>query len=159
MFYSLAADAHPGYDGAPRKAILRYQHPASQAMNQPPAPSTAYPAYVPQDAYGQCVPSYPPTGYGYAIPQPAQFANAGPPGYAYDAPVPTQYDTGLGISGLSNIVSAENSGIRWDERYLQSDTTRGPSALAAAPNSTWKARSQWSSPLARTFEPQTWQHV
>ncbi|WVQ80281.1 hypothetical protein IAT38_002386 [Cryptococcus sp. DSM 104549] len=28
MFYSLAAEAHPGADGAPRKAILRYQDPA-----------------------------------------------------------------------------------------------------------------------------------
>jgi hypothetical protein len=159
MFYSLAADAHPGYDGAPRKAILRYQYPAGQTTCPSFAPSTAYPTYSSQDSYGNPVPIFPPTGYGYAMPQPAQFANAGPPGYAYNPSVSPSYDTGLGIYGLNNIVTTETSGIDWNEKHLQSDITPDVAPLPLEPHPTWKARSQWSSPLSGAFDPKAWQHV
>lgn len=157
MFYALAAEAHPGYDGAPRKAILRYQHPTQQPYSYPaqPMPTPAYPVY------GDNTPGaeYPfqPT---FVVPQPAQFANAGPPGYAY---APNQsvsdYQTGLGISGLSHYNTA---GIPYDpedplamQQYVAAEDQQRVEVQPYPMDI--RARSQWSSPFVGHVDPYIWQ--
>jgi hypothetical protein len=155
VFYTLAAEAHPGYDGAPRKAILRYQHPAIPQAALPTSSQAAYPSYPIDDAITYADSSYPlPSTYGYAVPQPAQFANAGPPGYAYDASASMSSSrrapTGLGISGLN---AQGASGVQWSDGYTMAD------GQAVQPASTWKARSQWSSPAIGRVDPKIWQQA
>ena len=154
MFYTLAAEAHPGYDGAPRKAILRYQHP-SIPQTALPASQGTYPTYSLDDPITYAESTYPlPPAYGYAVPQPAQFANAGPPGYAYDASASMSSSrrtpTGLGISGVH---AHGASGMQWSDGFPMADEQ------AVQPASTWKARSQWSSPAIGRVDPKIWQQA
>ena len=62
MFYTLAAEAHPGQDGAPRKAMLRYQQPPYPYTFPAPAPVPAtepgIPAYAYVSAQHSAVPSF-----------------------------------------------------------------------------------------------------
>ncbi|KAK4687299.1 hypothetical protein P7C73_g2812, partial [Tremellales sp. Uapishka_1] len=86
MFYSLAAEPHPGQDGAPRKAILRYQEP-SYPYVYPYPPNEYAPQQLPPNVYDDSpeVNHYPAHIHPYNLvpARPAMFANAGPPGYAY----------------------------------------------------------------------------
>ncbi len=136
MFYSLAAESHPGQDGAPRKAILCYQDP--NAHSYPPQPQHTYQSQPhdlaityndPSDLSNVHPYSFPPmttaSRFHYE-PEPAQFANAGPPGYAYN-PVSSSW---------------EQAGNRWS---TGSEEHRYPSGSAAP--LVWKTRSEWSSPM------------
>lgn len=155
MFYTLAAAPHPGFDGAPRKAILRYQHPAQQPYDYPaqPASTPAYPVYpntTPSVEY-----PFQPT---YAVPQPAQFANAGPPGYAY-APGQGSTRTGLGISGLYSVTGPAHgtpSGLAHQQAYPSAEDQQ-MSGLQQYTMDAGRARSQWSSPFTGHFDPHVWQ--
>jgi hypothetical protein len=164
MFYTLAAQAHPGYDGAPRKAILHYQQQPSQTRHQytypsQPVQTPAYPVFTNDDGISH--PEYPfPTGaaFAHAAPQPAQFANAGPPGYAYDPSQSRQaeaaeYGTGLGITGLD---SANESRIQWGES-IDPRQPIVPIPGVDPRGQDWRARSQWSSPMTGHFDPRIWQ--
>ncbi|KAK8845485.1 hypothetical protein IAR55_006198 [Kwoniella newhampshirensis] len=112
----------------------------------------------------------------YADPEPAQFANAGPPGYVYNPPSMTwhqQYPqmppvasetNGLGINmnmGISGVAtSALPSGVpggtntnRWS---LGSDGGGGPKSVRGAGGLMWAnngSRSEWSSPLVKFDQP------
>lgn len=138
MFYSLAAEAHPGQDGAPRKAILRYQdpvHPYSYAAESSAVPlyhddpvGSTYYEYPSYDS--QLHPySYPPTTYDHSSydAEPAQFANAGPPGYSYNP----------------SSSSWEPATNRWS---TASDADFYTNANIIAPPA-WRTRSEWSSPM------------
>ena len=164
MFYQLAAEAHPGFDGAPRKAIMHYQQrPSSHYAYAPPTvtPTHYTSGYTSDDPIAH--PEYPfpiPATYGYTVPQPAQFANAGPPGYAYDPsqhhpqPSSARYETGLGISGIN---AYGGNPAQWGEINVhtqQQNLTQ--SAMAPGPPE-WRARSQWSSPIPVQFNPHIWQ--
>jgi hypothetical protein len=107
VFYSLAAESHYGQDGHRRKGILHYQapppfYPQTQQPGHPisnyqTSPTTSYnPAaqYNPAPPSGRFEPvshlAPIPGQYGGsynigtpALPEPADFANAGPPGYQY----------------------------------------------------------------------------
>ena len=134
MFYSLAAEAYPGQDGAPRKAILCYQdpgHPSSYApLSAQPyhlQPSTSIQPYTQFDP-GQVHPySFPPhLAHASHEPEPAQFANAGPPGYTYNSHSSSWEDT------------ANRRRTGSDEQFY--------AGFSTAPL-VWKARSEWSSPM------------
>ena len=194
MFYSLAADAHPGQDGAPRKAILKYQDPIvpfgqqvvpSQqpmwTMQDPygprasvptiPSQQIAYPSqsnsmpfsqpqvqipYLgpPPMSASQTMPAYVNQPIGQELqlppiqttishdqdgmmeyrpyPEPAQFANAGPPGYTYDPFRPNQQSRGM--DGLS-----ENGHMNQRQFYTSSASigfpeTNGIEAYHIVPN-------------------------
>ncbi|WRT63714.1 uncharacterized protein IL334_000637 [Kwoniella shivajii] len=212
MFYSLAAAPHPGADGAPRKAILRYQEPQSfpYSYQNPPYASTAYPvppsattpSYLyedvtmydannsPQTAYptnayqyppipiahpGQSVHSYGPGMYDtyqmpvawsptHAFPEPAQFANAGPPGFSYIPSEatwknPSLYGShnpamiGLGLN--TNISTTSTPGMGSNGQTSHDYNGAGyhtPAGMAITPVNErmlnqWGSRSEWSSPM------------
>ena len=81
MFYTVAADAHPGQDGAPRKGILHYaqnpysQYPATVAQYLPPPDSDSNPS-APNSLRPSPIAHYYPTTsqagtpYGYAAQSP-----------------------------------------------------------------------------------------
>jgi hypothetical protein len=181
MFYTLAADPHPGQDGAPRKAILRYQDPsqshpfcypsepgavangytlplaaegnlpyafryhdrATMAVEEVEhSPTAPYPPHI--STYSYDTPPYATyattsygtgevnahsqaQGLGYHEPEPAQFANNGPPGYAYDP--------------HTNV---------WGNRWSTgSEELMGDCVMGGVPASggVWRTRSEWSSPM------------
>ncbi len=135
MFYSLAAEAHPGQDGAPRKAILRYQDPV-HPYSYPPQPvpfhddAPTNPTYyaeatVPSHVHPY---SFPPTAYDHSQfeAEPAQFANAGPPGYSYN-PASSRW---------------EYSANRWSTGSDEQACVVSSSVPPA-----WRTRSEWSSPM------------
>ncbi|WVF66148.1 hypothetical protein IAT40_000888 [Kwoniella sp. CBS 6097] len=230
MFYTLAAEPHPGADGAPRKAILRYQDPM-MVPSYPSQPSYGYPVVTPthlvpssvttpsylyedvnmyeanhspqtafpsnmyqfpqvpdqantnvnananappsarphphvpaQGMYINPTPSYPVNlnwSPMHVEPEPAQFANAGPPAIAYvpsatghwkgALPTPAgQATIGLGLNAYGNmstpgLVQSQSQG-----------TYNGKAAYgngAYMPTTTptdgmqWASRSEWSSPV------------
>jgi hypothetical protein len=165
IFYSLAAESHPGLDGAPRKAILRYQDP--HPYSYPPI----HPSYQPAMTYEGLPPHYAqqhhpaptqyhvspytlprPVGYvphddnsweGETLPQPAQFANAGPPGYAYDLPSAQPW------AGQGQGHAQGSNGTSWSM-----DTNNEVYGERRA--DAWRTRSEWSSPLPGVFDPSTW---
>ncbi|WVR03502.1 hypothetical protein IAU60_000493 [Kwoniella sp. DSM 27419] len=206
MFYSLAAEAHPGVDGAPRKAILRYQenngsfgqqpyvpvYPHGQMSLAPPSmvstpytydeasvqeanssPLSAYPpAMYPHQAAQPSFPSAhpiaqgiydPSSAHGWNMPyrpEPAQFANAGPPGFSYmpngsmpwkhgDMSAPANGLVGLGFNTYSQAstpglayTSGQMSYPAHDEMGLAMDGMK----LSPAAAMQWSSKSEWSSP-------------
>ncbi|KAK6905352.1 hypothetical protein I204_05302 [Kwoniella mangroviensis CBS 8886] len=213
MFYSLAAEPHPGVDGAPRKAILRYQEPNQftypvqhtsymsssypvhsalatpyafddvtmyDANNSPqaPYPSSAYqyptPGAVPQiQGQGMYQHTAYPTQMGWSpthvIPEPAQFANAGPPGFTYfpndiditndpsrwkfppvalasASTAPTNHNQmiGLGLNTNQNSIGINVDGqmVYTPQGMVYSTTTPVDGLI-----NQWSSRSEWSSPL------------
>lgn len=194
VFYTLAAEPHPGQDGAPRKAILRYQDPSHPFVYPEVIAEPTYPASeikttpIPDPAFSygyafDSVPSlsttsltpdqrtgYLPSASGYAYdvssdtspyvpysapgsgytgtsamnahsaaqglgivypaaaaaePEPAQFANNGPPGYAYDP------HTNAWANRWSTGSEEMLGGYQPDEAGAQM----------------WRTRSEWSSPM------------
>ena len=115
-------------------------NPYQTPMN--PGPYNFGPPYAPP--YNHADPGYASSSNAYPAPEPAQFANAGPPGYAY-AP----------------------SNMGWAHDYAAQPQPRGSEYAAgsssnagfnAAPGSSnaepqWRTRSEWSSPMQgkRTF--------
>lgn len=136
MFYTLAAEPHPGQDGAPRKAILRHQLPRPYLDDTLSSFDTwPFAPLYPNPSLEQ---------YTFPDPEPAQFANAGPPGWQYSASDQlSPRDEGLGISGLP----MEDYKLGRYEAY--------PTWTSYAPRGTGhvmderNVRSQWSSPLSR----------
>ncbi|WVQ76318.1 hypothetical protein IAR50_005983 [Cryptococcus sp. DSM 104548] len=159
MFYSLAAEARPGADGQPRKAILRYQAPTPQhhygypqsyhgyqAPPPPPSDVSMTGSVSPMYQYPTHAQTYTPNPYATSHwsspidipqqPEPAQFANAGPPGYWYNpyAPSPEAWNGG--------------------DRRMSAGWVRGPDGMVYYPGQPagyppMTSRSEWSSPIPR----------
>ncbi|OCF36166.1 hypothetical protein I316_02038 [Kwoniella heveanensis BCC8398] len=218
MFYTLAAEPHPGADGAPRKAILRYQDPM-MVPSYPPQPqygfsmatpshlvpsSVTTPSFPPYEDVNMYEPSnsplaaFPANMYQYpqgpdpAIqppsaqpqapsqamydptssypvnlnwspmhvePEPAQFANAGPPGVAYvpsatshwkgarPTPNPTcQATIGLGLNTSGNI-STPGFVPTYGTYNGEPVYAHGIHVPMPTDGTQWASRSEWSSPV------------
>ncbi|WVW81934.1 hypothetical protein I302_103937 [Kwoniella bestiolae CBS 10118] len=207
MFYSLAAEPHPGVDGAPRKAILRYQEPNqySYPIQNNPYASTSYPVHPaqttpyafddvtmydannsPQAAYPSSAYQYPssstvpqipgqgmyyPTQMGWSpthvIPEPAQFANAGPPGFTY-------YPNNSNIDAQWKFPSASASAVPTNNQMIGLGLNTGSTVMGQHANvdgqmvytpdgvvysmptpldgNQWISRSEWSSPLIPRYD-------
>ncbi|WVQ93783.1 hypothetical protein IAU59_000861 [Kwoniella sp. CBS 9459] len=238
LFYTLAAEPHPGADGAPRKAILRYQDPkmvpsysmqpqygypfaapthlVPSSMSTPSypyedvnmyesnaSPQTAFPSHMYQypqisaqaipppsahphiqaHAQAQAQAQVPAQGYydptsSYPVnlnwspmhvePEPAQFANAGPPGVAYvpsatshwtgGLPTPSaagQATIGLGLNTYGNISTPgliQSQGAYTNPNNGETVYANGNGGYPPIPTPTdgmmqWASRSEWSSPM------------
>ncbi|WWC85938.1 uncharacterized protein L201_000808 [Kwoniella dendrophila CBS 6074] len=205
MFYSLAAEAHPGADGAPRKAILRYQEPnpftypaqnTAYASTSYPIPSTsACPSYPfddvsmydannsPETAYPSSSYQYPPPtvhsvhsqnqglynsypaqmGWSptHVVPEPAQFANAGPPGFTYypstqmqktPAPaIPNHPMVGLGLNTQQGMNPTNGMSVDGQTVYTPNGVVYSTPVDGNMFNQ-WTSRSEWSSPMIPRYD-------
>ena len=128
-FYSLAAASHDRQSGAARKAILCYQDPNPAYNPYMPQSAHLHPGGAPVSEVPPMIQSLPPIAYTQLAyqPEPAQFANAGPPGYAYN---PASY---------SQDYTANQGSFSSDQVLFDGSTA--PSA--------WRNRSEWSFPTTQ----------
>ena len=158
-FYTCSARAHPGQDGALRKAILRHQAPAQPYYT----PANPYP---PPDMTmsGQQTPWYPspadidlvtPLGHpatlagSSAAPHthvpslPGNFANAGPAGYLYEPQQPQFQYNGTPARGPHGQHATQRTQLPHNPH----------SHAQGLGQDGWHTRSEWSSPMP-PYRPQ-----
>ena len=158
-YYSASARAHPGQDGAPRKAILRHQAPIqAQPYFTPQPPTYEYTPAPGMTMSGQQTPWYPSPGevdlmtpggaatLPMVLPEhypsqphqlahaaqpsiPGNFANAGPAAYLYEPSAVFQYN------GTPAPVPPHNR----SQHNLHSN-------VQGLEQFRWQTRSEWSSP-------------
>jgi len=173
VFYSLAADPHPGQDGHRRKATLHYQAPQPYYPNQPTAGGYTQPGYPvsnyqisPTAAFNPYTTSNqepishlaPIPGqydgsqqFGQpAIPAPANFANAGPPGYQYEQEMqyrqtnPSYAESQYHPSYQIHTPFQPGPSVHGQRRSIGSNGDHPAQYQQGAPAQT---RSEWSSPM------------
>jgi hypothetical protein len=177
LFYSLAGDAHPGQDGAPRKAILRYQepHPYSYPPIQqhPRFEDHYYPPPLPMHDHG---PIPPPLQYDspYTFPPQADYTfippiSAPPPHTAtacttcipvLSAQPQPQHDVQAGQFANAGPPGYAYDPTTWQggvERSVGSDEVYDPIPVSGLDRLTVGSRSEWSSPLPGAFDPSLWE--
>lgn len=119
-------------------------HPHQQML-----PAMAYTAEM-DPAYGLEVEDHP-------MPQPGQFANAGPPGYAYapsDVRAQGYNGDGLGISGINANGWKNGYALGAGDAMVSAGATAGEQGQEpAAQDGLWRTRSQWNSPMPGQFDP------